>query len=237
MAGQQAFAGRVIRLAFRRRVIRQWPDEKTAYVLAGARRPRRVPVRVLGEAPRDVVTTSSVSDVPGDVVVGGLGQDRDAVAAAPSNAITDILETTVDHGSDAITVEVVFADLRPQQYLDLAAYLTTDATGSALPTQASALTNEGESSIDVYRAGTARCDGADDGTVAIDFDTDTVTMTVPRSCLDAPRWIEAEVRAATMRYDALPDDPSANAVWEDDAYLPALEAPMDRGTSGRLYHP
>jgi hypothetical protein len=189
------------------------------------------------KAPRDVVTTSSVSDVPGDVVVGGLGQDRDAVAAAPSNVITDILETTVDHGLDAITVEVVFEDLRPQQYLDLTAYLTTDATGSALPTQASALTYGGESSIDVYRAGAARCEGAEAGTVAIDFDTDTVTMTVPRSCLDAPRWIEAEVRAATMRYDALPKDPRANAVWEDDAYLPALERPMDDGTSGRLYHP
>lgn len=189
------------------------------------------------KAPRDVVTTSSVSDVPGDVVVGGLGEDLDVVVAAPSNVITDILETTVDHGSDAITVEVVFEDLRPQQYLDLTASLTTDSTGSALPTQATALTNQGESSMDVYRAGTARCDGADAGTVDIDFDTDTVTMTVPRSCLDAPSWIEAEVRAATMRYDAPPSDPRANAVWEDDAYLPALELPTNHRTSGRLYHP
>ncbi|RYC03314.1 hypothetical protein [Nocardioides zhouii] len=187
--------------------------------------------------PREVVTSSSVSDASGDVVVGGLGKDRATVVTAPENTITDILETTVDHGSDALTVEVVFEDLRPQQYLDLTASLRTDSTGSGLPTQASALTYRGDSSIDVYRDGTARCTGADAGTVAIDFDTDTVTMTVPRSCLGEPRWIEAQVRAATMHYDASPDDPRADAVWEDDAYAPALEQPSDRRTSPRLYHP
>lgn len=189
------------------------------------------------DSPRKPVTRSSDADAPGDVVVGGLGKNPEAVVAAPDNAITDILETTVDHGAAAITVEVVFADLRPLQYLDLTANLTTDSTGPHLPTQATALTYRGDSSIDVYRDGETRCDGADAGAVAIDFDSDTVTMTVPRSCLDEPRWIEAEVRAATMRYDAPPDDPRGDAVWEDDAYRPALDQPSDGETSVRLYHP
>ncbi|GAA5116298.1 hypothetical protein GCM10023339_24630 [Alloalcanivorax gelatiniphagus] len=155
--------------------------------------------------------------------------------AAPQNAITDMLATTIEHGTEAIAVEVVFDNLRPRQYLDLTANLTTDGTGSHLPTQATALTYRGESTLDVYTDGRSRCATADDA-VAIDYDTDVLTMTVPRRCVGEPRWIEAQVTAATMVYDAPPDDPRADAVWEDDAYRTALHPPAEQGTSVRLYH-
>jgi hypothetical protein len=181
---------------------------------------------------RPVVTRSSTSDASGDVLVGGHSTDPDAVAPAPRNAITDIVRTTVDHGADEVTVTAEFRDLRPRQYLDLTAYVTTDRTGSHLPTQATALAYRGETSVDVYDADGSRCAGA---AVDVDFDTNTVTMTLPRSCLHEPQWIEAEVDAATMRYGATPDDPLGDAVWEDHAYGTG-RAGWD-ATVPRLHHP
>ena len=168
------------------------------------------------------------------MVVSGLGKDRETVAAAPRNTITDIIATTVDHGADVVTIDVAFSDLRPRQYLDLSAYVTTDSTGSHLPTQATALTYLGDSSIDIYYEGDppSRCAAA---TVAIDYDINTLTMSIPRGCLGEPRWIEAKVRAATMRYEAM--GPRRDAVWEDDAYRTGQDQPAGGRTSGRLYHP
>ena len=184
-------------------------------------------------APEEVVTRSSVTDPAGDVVVGGLGEDRESVDAAPRNTITDIVATTIDHGTDAITIDVAFEDLRPRQYLDLTADVATDGTASGRPTQVTALTYLGESSIDVYHGDeTSTCVDAE---VVVDDDLDRVTVSVPRACLDDPRWIEAEVRAATMRYRAT--GPRADAVWEDDAYATGLTEWSDRGTSVRLHHP
>lgn len=77
------------------------------------------------DAPEEVATRSSVTDPAGDVVVGGLGEDRETLAAAPRNTITDIVATTIDHGTDTITIDVAFEDLRPRQYLDLTADVTT----------------------------------------------------------------------------------------------------------------
>ena len=119
-----------------------------------------------GDSPREAVTRSSVPDAEGDVAVSGLSNDRATVTASPRNTITDIVTTTVDHGADVVTIDVAFVDLRPRQYLDLSAYVATDSTGSRLPTQATALTYLGDSSIDIYYEGDppSRCT---DATVAI----------------------------------------------------------------------
>ena len=186
------------------------------------------------DTPPEVVTRSSVPDAAGDVLVGGLGSAAGGVAAAPENAITDIIRTTIEHGADVVTFEVVFKDLRPGQYLDLTARVRTDGTGSRLPAQVSALAYRGKDRVDVYDSGVSRCAGA---AVTVDYRANTLTMTVPRRCLDDPRWIEAEVRAATMVYDAPPDDPRANAVWEDDAYQAGHAESGPRGTSPKLHHP
>lgn len=187
-----------------------------------------------GAPPKEAVTRSSVPDAEGDVVVSGLSKDRETVSAAPGTTITDIITTSVDHGADVVTVDVAFTDLRPRQYLDLSAYVTTDSTGSRLPTQATAVTYLGDSSIDIYYEGDppSRCPAA---TVAVDYDINTLTMSIPRGCLGEPRWIEAKVRAATMRPEAMGS--RRDAVWEDDAYRPAQDQPAGSQTSGRLYHP
>ena len=102
------------------------------------------------DAPEEVATRSSVTDPGRRRRGGGLGEDRETVVAAPRNTITDIVATTIDHGTDTITIDVAFEDLRPRQYLDLTADVTTDGTGAGRPTQVTALTYLGESSIDVY---------------------------------------------------------------------------------------
>jgi hypothetical protein len=186
-------------------------------------------------SPEEAVSTSTIADPAGDVVVSGLGKDRETVASAPQSTQADILTTTVEHRADEIGFVVALRDLLPGQYLDLTANVTTDSTGSRLPTQVTSLTYDGESTIDVYRTdGSSRCPAAD---VAVDHDADTVTMTVPRTCLGDPRWIEATVVAATMQYDATPAGPRGDAVWEDDAYRTGQAEPAASGTSGRLHRP
>lgn len=149
--------------------------------------------------------------------------------------VTDIITTTVDHGADVVTVDVVFKDLRPRQYLDLTAYITTDSTGSRLPTQATALTYLGKSSIDIHDAdGSSPCI---DATVVIDYDINTLTMSLPRGCLSDPSWIETEVVAATMRYDEATIGPRGDAVWEDHAFQAGQDQPAAGETRARLYHP
>jgi hypothetical protein len=64
------------------------------------------------DSPSEAVTRSSVPDPAGDVVVSGLGKDRQNVVAAPGNTITDIITTTVDHGADVVTIDVAFKNLR-----------------------------------------------------------------------------------------------------------------------------
>lgn len=56
-----------------------------------------------------------------------------------------------------------------------------------------------------------------------------------RFSLHEPRWIEAEVRAATMRYETTGS--RRDAVWEDDAYRTGQGQPAGGQTSGRLHHP
>ena len=186
-----------------------------------------------GDPPKgEIVTTSSAPDASGDVIVGGLSPDRDEMAPAPQNAVTDILSTTVTHGSDVVTVEVTLRDLRPRDYLDVTTYVTTDRTRSRLPAQATALVYRDEVSLDLYDADMSRCATAEAG---VDAATGTLTMALPRTCLGEPRWIEAEVIASTMRYDAAPDDPFGDAVWEDHAYGTG-RAGWD-ATVPRLHHP
>ena len=187
------------------------------------------------DSPEEAVSTSTIADPAGDVVVSGLGDDRETVASAPQNTEADILTTTVEHRTDEVGFVVALRDLRQGQYLDLTANVTTDSTGSRLPTQVTSLTYDGASTIDVYRAdGSSRCPAAD---VAVDHDADTVTMSVPRTCLGDPRWIEATVVAATIRYDETPAGPHGDAVWEDDAYGTGQAEPAASGTSGRLHRP
>ncbi|MGD9959241.1 hypothetical protein [Nocardioides sp.] len=179
----------------------------------------------------DPETRMSVADPQGDVFVGGPNLGGREAVAAPGNARTDILRTTVEHGDDTVTLRVVLRELRAMQYLDVSAYVRTDRSGSS-PWQLSALTYRRDSSIDLYGPGESDCPG-----LGADFDdaTDTVTMTVPRSCLDDPAWVQVSVRAATMDYEARGEDRYADAVWEDDALQTGYSADTHYGP--KLHHP
>ncbi|KRF34073.1 hypothetical protein [Nocardioides sp. Soil805] len=133
---------------------------------------------------------------------------------------------------DDLTFEVAFADLERGQYLDLTAWLTTDADDSRR--QLTALAHLGRHQVDLYAPdASSTCEAA---TVDVDYTSDMLTMSVPRSCLDEPRWIEVEVVASTMEYDASPDAPGADLVRQDDAFQEGFT--RSRGEAGpRLHHP
>ena len=181
--------------------------------------------------PEPATTSSSVADSSGDVVVGGPGLG-DGLIAAADDTRTDIVNTAVDHRDDAVVFRVEFRELEPEQYLDVTADIRSDKSGSRT-WQLTSVTYRGESRIDLYGPAGSSCPSA---AVELDHAADTVTMTVPRSCLDDPAWIQAQVNAASMNYDARPGSRYADAVWEDDAYQEGANS-GDRPFGPKLHHP
>lgn len=184
-------------------------------------------------AETEPMTRSSVPDAAGDVLVAGPNLRDGALAAAPGDTVTDIVSTTVEHRAHAVTFQVVFRGLQPEQYLDLTANIRTDKTGTR-GWQLTSLTYRGDDQIELYGPQGSNCSTA---TVDTNYSINTVTMTVPRSCLDDPTWIQAQVRAATMKYDARPGDRRADAVWEDDAYQEGHSGSGQRSFGPKLHHP
>lgn len=185
------------------------------------------------QADTEPMMRSSVDDAAGDVVVAGPNVGDGAIVAAPGDTSTDIINTTVDHREDAVTFQVAFRGLRPEQYLDVTANIRTSKTGSG-GWQLTSVTYRGDDQIYLYGPRGSNCPAA---AVEIDYSTNTVTMTVPRSCLDDPTWIQTKVNARTMKYDARPGDRHADSVWQDDAYQDGYTGSAHGSLGPKLHHP
>jgi hypothetical protein len=125
----------------------------------------------------------------------------------------DILRAVVRHDRGAVTIRTVFRDLQPRDR-------TTFWVGFQLPgrdfafTRVVARRGQMAGGVNLLREpGGAKidCDGLDH---AIDRDADTVTVRVPRGCLDDPAWVRANVSAQLVRRGA-PNHPYADNAHND----------------------
>jgi hypothetical protein len=103
-------------------------------------------------------------------------------------ASSDVTRVVVRHGHYAVRIRMRFADLRKIGYQAYEATVFTPRRGDDLATVG---TGPGaRQGTRQWDAGESRCRGF---THTINYDTNLVTMRIPRSCLGRPRWVKVIV--------------------------------------------
>lgn len=108
-------------------------------------------------------------------------------AGSPVNS--DILRTVVRHRTHSVQVRTVFADLRnnDQGVIDGTKIRTNEGLHREVWLTKEGGTTGSQAALLTPRGRKVSCPGL---SKSIDWAGDTVTVTVPRSCLSAPRWVQ-----------------------------------------------
>lgn len=154
-----------------------------------------------------VVTEDAVGDVV--TVVGESGELEDAVPA-PDYAGVDVVRTAVAHGANRLQVTVRFEAMERDPFQFTVIRVSTP---------------QGNYEIVVERLGGKPITSIDRGRKAVDcaglkakvdLGADTLTTSLPTSCLAAPRWVQVGVGAIALAADQ--GSPELVAVYADDAH-------------------
>jgi hypothetical protein len=148
-------------------------------------------------------------DAVGDVVSIVDDQDLDQSVAAPEYAGVDVVKTSVALGASRLRIGVRFRALeRAQPQFTAVRVRTPDGTFS--------MTVERLGGKPTTSIGRGRKDVDCPGLAAeVDLGADTVTVSLPASCVGDPRWVQVGVGAAAiLLVDGQPDE---GAAYADDA--------------------
>ena len=163
-----------------------------------------------------VVTEDAVGDAQAVTSDTDGGSQELALSPAPDETATDITRTVVAHGNTRLSITVHLRDLvltssNHQTYVRVAtprfAYtvLVSKAPGS-------------RATAELRRKSglSAECRGL---RVAVDGDTDTVSLSFPTLCIDTPRWVQVGVGVVRVA-DPAPgsEDPMAESLFADDGH-------------------
>jgi hypothetical protein len=154
-----------------------------------------------------VVTEDAVGDA---VTLVDESADLDEAVPAPDHEGTDVVRTAVVHGAKRLRVRVAFRALERDPFQYLVVRVRTPHGNYELLVER--LGGKPITSID-RGPRTVDCGGLG---AKVDLRTDTVTASVPTSCLDAPRWVQVGVGAVSV--SGQQDDPELGAVYADDAH-------------------
>lgn len=182
---------------------------------------------IVGLSSAALAASTTAPDAAGDVV-GYTGFDRteqDPVATpAPDRTNGDITSIRSVHFGRRVAVKVSYADLTK--------------TGDATVTFLRIVTNEGlgrnmfvaagpggwargQARLENRRGTKQKCRTGH----TIDYDTNTITMRVPRTCLSNPRWVRIGFETATV-------EDGGDSVFFDDALRDSAPSPEDQPTLG-----
>ena len=164
-----------------------------------------------------VVTEDAVGDaqaVTSDVPDGSTAEA--VFTPAPDETATDITRTVVAHGNTRLSITVHLRDLvltssNHQTYVRVAtprfAYTVLVSKSPGSRATAELRRKSGRS---------AECRGL---RVAVDGDTDTVSLSLPTTCIDSPRWVQVGVGVVRVA-DPAPgsEDPIAESLFADDGH-------------------
>ena len=136
--------------------------------------------------------TLSIGDATGDTYLGHYdeGSDTTTYETAGSQVNVDLERVVVKHTSRVVVAKASYADLtRSGQQFMYALRLRTDE-GLKRDVNVDTLFTgpRGAVSLSKPNGNEVSCRGLSQD---IDYAADTVTVTVPRRCLGAPRWVEA----------------------------------------------
>jgi hypothetical protein len=149
---------------------------------------------VVGPATAASAQSATVTDSAGDVwqSIWNPETEEETFVAAGSLTNVDVLSTVVDHTRSSLEVTMTFSDLAKEGARPTPALVMRFNQGPRRVALVDASTSwkgkdilfkDGKNSN-----GPSKCDGF---THKIDYTTNTVAMSIPRSCLGTPRWIEA----------------------------------------------
>ena len=158
-------------------------------------------------------------DAAGDQASDGAGTPTDT---------GDVLATAVRYGRYAVHVRTRFNDLDASDGLTIGVDFFTDAHRPSETPDFWRSVNVSGTSVALYQAGPVAhfaCDGLRFDT---DYDTNKFLLRVPRSCLDRPRWVRAEVSDVVTVLG--PGDMDVTH-WTDDG----LASNSTGGVTPRLY--
>lgn len=169
----------------------------------------------------------------GSEFLGGATTEGPMFLDAPAETSSDIVRTTVAHGTKRVTLTLRFRDLAEstEHALDVRIF-TPDGRYSLL-----AGMSEGSSMAQLYPERLRRDEGPRPCRAvrgSHDVAADVVTVSFPTACIDDPRWIQ--VSALVSRFAVTPQgDGSVNiAGWADDAFRSTLSVESS-GRSPRVH--
>lgn len=154
-----------------------------------------------------VVTEDAVGDVV--TLVGESGELEDAVPA-PDYAGVDVVRTAVAHGANRLQVTVRFEAMERDPFQFTVIRVSTPRGNYEIVVER--LGGKPITSIDRGRKA-VDCDGLK---AKVDLGADTLTTSLPTSCLAAPRWVQVGVGAVALAADQ--GSPELVAVYADDAH-------------------
>lgn len=156
-------------------------------------------------APADATTsttsTARLTDPVGDVWAIGEGEDEEW-ALAGDMPTADVVGAVVRHRARRVVVRMDFANLRRVDPASYTALITTPEKIRGVFVIAGPGGWAGDRHLVNGNFGNVRCRGFQH---SIDYATDTVIMSVPRTCLGRPRWVRVEMANYTFRGDSEED--------------------------------
>lgn len=180
---------------------------------------------VLAGAGAAHAATTRVDDAQGDVWKGTFGPHRIHWDAAGSSLNGDIDAADIDHGVEDLTLTTTFKRLAKEKVAFQPYWLIRTDAGTEYGTYAYAgphmwrgqheFFNTSDSSarpIHALRGDLPPAEGTcDTMTHRIDYAEDTVTVTIPRTCLGDPAWVKVKSVAVSSRN-------GSDALWVDNAH-------------------
>lgn len=154
-----------------------------------------------------VVTEDAVGDV---VTLLDESVDLDEAIPAPDHEGADVVRTAVAHGAKRLRVSVAFRALERDPFQFIVIRVRTPRGKYEVLVER--LGGKPITTIDRGRE-TVDCDGSG---AKVDLRADTVTASLPTSCLDAPRWVQIGVGAVSV--SGQQGNPELAAVYADDAH-------------------
>ena len=136
-----------------------------------------------------------LDDPTGDVWAIGEGENAEPVSAGDVPT-ADVVRAVVRHGRRNVLVRMTFTNLRRVEPQDYSAMIVSRRRFGAVFVSAGPRRWKGRHQLVNGNFATVKCPGL---THSIDYDTEQVTMSVPRGCLGRPSWVRVDMTNFVFR--------------------------------------
>ena len=130
-----------------------------------------------------------LDDPTGDVWAIGEGENAEWVSAGDVPT-ADVVRAVVRHGRHNVVVRMTFTNLRRVEPQDYSAMIVSSRRFGAVFVSAGPRRWKGRHQLVNGNFATVKCPRLSH---SIDYDTEQVTMSVPRGCLGEPNWVRVDM--------------------------------------------